>query len=173
MKKDNRIIIFTDDICEYVEKYKSDIVSNLKDNDFTDEEINDDLIFEEAQRLINWDCEDLREALNHTAQKLGRVLLLANLGFWNGRARGGEILSDLSEILRGCEDINTLYYTRKNGTLKMSATHHDGTHYIEFYEITDKGEDFIQRHEYMEREALHKALRKNGRTRNIHFEIVL
>lgn len=164
-------VIFNDNVCDYLEACKSDIIDNLESNG---EEVNDNTIYEEAQRLINFDCEDLKEALKiYDKQHNRRVLGIASLGLWNGRFKGGKILDNLSSALNACEDTNTLYCERKNGTLKLKAIHHDGTNYFSFYEITDKGERFIEQHTNMEREALHNALRKNGRSRNIHFEIAL
>jgi hypothetical protein len=165
-------IIFMDDICDYIDEYKSDIIESLEDND---EEANDDNIYKEASRYIERDCDDLKYALKLFDSKHGRVLALGSLGLWYGRAQGGKIYNTLSDaIYKLIEDSNTLYYERTNGALRMEARHHDGRNYFTFYEITSKGEDYIIKHECeLTARDLHKKLRQGGRSKAIRFEIIL
>lgn len=165
-------VIFTDDIYDYTNEYKNEIIESLEDNG---EEANDDTIYEEASRYIEWDCEDLKDALKIFDKTHGRVLALGSLGLWYGRTQGGKIYKSLSEAIYSLvEDNNTLYYERTNGALRMEARHHDGRNYFVFYEITSKGEDYIYNHECeLSAQDLHKKLRQGGRSKAVRFEIVL
>jgi len=171
----NRQVIYTDSVCDYVEAYKSDIIEQLEDNGFNKLVITSDMIYEQASSNIELDTSDLFDALKIFDRTHGRVLALADLGLWNGRFKGGKITRNLSDaVTEASEDSNTLYYERKGATLSLEARHHDGTNYFVFYEVTSKGEDYIQRNECrLTREELHNELRKNGRTRKIDFAIVL
>lgn len=175
MKKQH--IIFTDDICDYVSENREDIIASIKDTteNSDGDNISEEAIYNEAQFLINMDCDDLRQALKLFDSKHGRVLALGSLGLWYGRTQGGKIYNTLSDaIYKLIEDSNTLYYERTNGALRMEARHHDGRNYFTFYEITSKGEDYIIKHECeLTARELHKKLRQGGRSKAIRFEIIL
>ena len=61
------------------------------------------------------------------------ILVIADLGLWQGRRSGYKILSsgNINECLSCGEDYNT-YYVDEMGDLRCDAVHHDGTNYLLF-----------------------------------------
>lgn len=68
----------------------------------------------------------------------GRILCIADLGFWNGRRSGYKILgNNLNEILTtgiGCDE-KEIYCDAYN--VYAQGYHHDGRNYVEFREIRE------------------------------------
>lgn len=132
---DKKIIIYSDDVCEYVQNYKSDICEYLKENDTP---INDNNIFDEAQNNINAYYEDIKNTLSayDNNNNYKSILVVACLGLWYGKRQAQKHFNSLYNAVLYCfEDINALYFERKNTTLTLSATHHDGTNIFKFYVI--------------------------------------
>ena len=78
--------------------------------------------------------EDERENLNITTD--GRILVIADLGLWNGRRQGYKILgSRISDILSDDSDYIEWYGDGHN--IKATASHHDGTNYYEYRVIRE------------------------------------
>lgn len=67
----------------------------------------------------------------------GKVLAIADLGFWDGRRPGYKVMgSNLNEVLHGfdCDDIH-VYCDGYN--VRSDACHHDGVHHITFRLVPD------------------------------------
>lgn len=69
------------------------------------------------------------------------IVVLADLGFWNGRRKGYRIihsknLKDVFDFEKGCE-VCTWWVDLKAGTLCSEQHHHDGTHYLQYYLCKD------------------------------------
>lgn len=96
------------------------------------------------------------------------VIAIASLGLWAGRRDGGKSgkLKDL--LLLACEDDNYLYYDREDGTFKLNAHHHDGTNYFTFYQLTKKGQAYLDKHGDT-REAHHHVDTTKGYTKRIKY----
>lgn len=78
--------------------------------------------------------EDERQNLNIIAD--GRILVIADLGLWNGRRQGYKILGKrVSDILFSDADYVEWYSDGHN--IKATATHHDGTNYYEYRVIRE------------------------------------
>lgn len=153
MKK-KKNIIFTDDLSLYIDLYKSDIIENLNEKEI---KATSEAIEQEAQYMIEADAE-AQDFQNIT----GRILAVGSCGLWYGRQNGGRIFKDFNEALQNLAlDYNTIYTERKNGALQLEAIHHDGINYFKFYEISDKGEQFIINHQFLDRKTLHEKLIKN------------
>lgn len=77
------------------------------------------------------------EQCNLNTQLDGRVVAIADLGFWNGRRKGYAIgTTNLNCILSlGSQDTNKVYCDSYN--VYKTASHHDGTHYIMFRELRE------------------------------------
>lgn len=89
----------------------------------TDEGEQYDLVF----RLNNEYLYDERANLHRNAN--GRILVIADLGLWDGRCKGYKILSEnIADILynSSCDDMEW-YSDGKN--IKATGRHHDGTNY--------------------------------------------
>lgn len=73
--------------------------------------------------------DDERNNLNITTD--GDILVIADLGLWNGRRQGFKLLSRrISDILSDDADYVEWYGDGKN--IKATAIHHDGTNYYEY-----------------------------------------
>jgi hypothetical protein len=92
--------------------------------DVTDESEQYDLVF----RLNNEYLYDERANLHSNAN--GRILVIADLGLWDGRCKGYKILSDnIADILYSSCDDAEWYSDGKN--IRAIGRHHDGTnHYL-------------------------------------------
>ncbi|MCK9544851.1 MAG: hypothetical protein M0R03_22790 [Novosphingobium sp.] len=100
---------------------------------FQDSEISDDDILEYVSYTSELDYED--EVDNLTVTLDGKILAIADLGLWNGRVNGYDILSNnLSDILTRHNADRFMLYSDGRDILK-TATHHDGTNYIVYREI--------------------------------------
>lgn len=67
----------------------------------------------------------------------GKILVIANLGRWNGKFNGYKILNNnLNSILSdlGCDEV---HYYSDGKNIRMEGYHHDGTNYYLFREIKD------------------------------------
>lgn len=123
-------IIFTNDywnldtdmiIGEYCEANDIDI-NELSDFE-KDNIINDEIVswYEFEKMTLDYELDN-------------DILAIADLGLWNGRTSGYQILSDnLNNILNVSGDIIEVY--AENGNIRAKASHHDGTNYILFRKI--------------------------------------
>ena len=95
-----------------------------------------------AFRLNNEYLYDERANLHRNAN--GRILVIADLGLWNGRVKGYKILSEnIADILynSSCDDMEW-YSDGKN--IKGTGHHHDGTnHYLYRVIKEDKNIDVL------------------------------
>lgn len=90
--------------------------------------------FPEDTELCSMYLEDERTNLN--VETDGRILVIADLGLWNGRRQGYKILSsNVSDILSDNADYVEWYGDGHN--IKAIASHHDGTNYYEYRVIRE------------------------------------
>lgn len=127
-------------------KYKHVIWSNedldIKDyKDYFEEEykgvvLSDDEKYEIIQMLNNNYFED--EMFNLNKKLKGRVIVIADIGRWNGRVTGykigGNNLNDIFRLI-GQDDYITWYSDGRN--IKGVGYHHDGKNFYEFREIRE------------------------------------
>jgi len=78
----------------------------------------------------NMYLDDERENLNRRLD--GRILVLGDIGLWNGRVRGYKIIEsrNLKDILDSDCDYVEWYFDGNN--VKSTQHHHDGTNYLEY-----------------------------------------
>lgn len=91
-------------------------------------------------------------------------LVLANIGRWNGRFEGGNVIKGLSQVISQIiegEDDFEIYYEGR--TLCIDTHNHDASSYFEIYELTPKGEAYFERnsgfYQTLSDRELHKRLR--------------
>ena len=66
----------------------------------------------------------------------GRILVIADLGLWNGRKQGYRILNgNAKNIFSISEDYNEYYSDGYN--IRANCVHHDGTNHIEYRVIRE------------------------------------
>ena len=95
-------------------------------------------------------------------------VVFADLGLWYGRREGGKIIEGLWNVISQCfEDYNEIY--QKGKKLKIIAHHHDGTNFFFIKELTERGEDYADRHKYdmTDRELHYRLLDDSHYSRNV------
>lgn len=127
------IKIYNDDVCEYVNENEKYLIDTLKEND---EAINNENIFKLAHSDIEKLFYDLMQAVNYYDNVFNdnKILCVANLGLWYGHVKTQRYFKTLKEALY-FEDVNALYFERKNSTLTLRACHHDGENIYKFYSV--------------------------------------
>ena len=121
---------------ETIEALEKDILED-KESFLTDEEhswacacqLNDDYLNDERANLD---------------KELGRtIVVIANLGLWNGRRNGWKLTNstNLNGIFEGtCGDYVTWYV--EDGEIKCDDTHHDGTNHYTYRVLKDDISDW-------------------------------
>lgn len=146
-------MIFSSDVCETYENIMKDTDYLEEVKEFLDSELIDEYIWGVAYEDINIWYED--EQMNLDEILDDDVVVIADIGLWNGRRTGGKILGDnLNCIINyfGCDDIE-IYADRYD--VKSIGMHHDGRNYHLFRmikpDLTDtQRENFISKLEYGE-----------------------
>ena len=100
-----------------------------------EEDITDDMIYEEKSELENLYFDDEMENLNLRLD--GRILAIADMGLWNGRHQGYKIgKNNLNEVMTlGNEYMIEIFQDEHD--IKKISSHHDGTNFITFREIRE------------------------------------
>ena len=98
---------------DVIDKYEQyDLVSKLNDEYLGDEQMNCDI---------------------HT---VGRIIAIANLGFWNGRRMGYKLLDhNVNDCLQFEESCGYAEFYCDRYNLCSTQYHHDGSHYITYREF--------------------------------------
>lgn len=114
--------------------------------------------------------EDVEGEISHYEKTNGQrqYIILADLGLWNGRFDGGDIIVGLWNAISKCfEDYNEIY--EEGGRLKVTAHHHDGTNYFQIKELTERGEEYAERHKWdmSDRELHQKLFNDSHYSRNV------
>lgn len=129
------LTIYNDDLYDFIDNNKSDLISAIKDDDGTPDNAT---IINYASDWIAADydylCDDVSRFDEITqAQK---IYIDASLGLWYGRRKASATFKTLYEAIRKCFlDSNKLYFKNKNTTLTLEASHHDGVNVYKFYKI--------------------------------------
>lgn len=120
----------------------------------SEDEITDEDIYEEFNVYNNITFDEvIDELLRHDREvrDSGEFLVLADCGRWNGRYKGGKIMSLLS-ALNQILDFNLYQYGVKieilNNCLHIEGTHHDNTDSFMFYQLTPKGQQYYENQGY-------------------------
>lgn len=112
---------------------KEMIQSIMENEEKAESEISALMIEQERQFYAEMDFESEEENLNKPLEN--NILIIADLGLWNGRKSGYKIIkNNLKEILYSATgDYYHLYYDGFNVCARDS--HHDGVNYYTFREI--------------------------------------
>lgn len=112
--------------------WKSDYMDLNDINDW--EKVNEDDLWEYIDDTLKWDLDN--ERMNLDIPTDGRILVIADLGLWNGRKQGYKILDgNAKNIFSISEDYNEYYSDGYN--IRANCVHHDGTNYIEYRVIRE------------------------------------
>lgn len=115
--------------------------------------------WELAEEANGMRLDDERENLN--IQLNDDILVIANLGFWNGRHSGYKVLSsgNIKDCLYSNADYNT-WYLDDRGDLCCDAVHHDGTNYYTYREWKP-GVSEVQKENLLDKIYYGKATRRD------------
>ena len=113
-----------------LDDWRDDMKEQLEMNGVSSDEITEDRLYEEMLDTNSSYLDDERVNLN--IQEAQQIIIIGDLGLWNGRFQGYKMIE--SGNIRDCLYSDTDYtewYVDKYGDLRADATHHDGTnHYL-------------------------------------------
>ena len=104
-----------------------------------DEELKTDIWARDVQDWLWYTLDDRFEAFRYNLKKDIKVLVVADIGRWDGRVPGGDVttLDDAVRRIISEEDYFEFYYD--GDTIKACTENHDGTSYYSLYKVTDEG----------------------------------
>lgn len=125
---------------EMFEDYVKYFTSEDNDNYNVDDEDDYWQWVEEQQRL---DFRDLIENIKYSAYGKDSVIVVGNLGLWNGTYETQPIFFDNFEkaIYACCNDCELKSVERVGNTIEIVVAHHDGRNYFTLVFLSDKGHD--------------------------------
>ena len=94
--------------------------------DVTDENEQYQLIETMNAEYLNEERDNLNEKVN------GRILVIVDLGLWNGRRQGYKILDNTISNILYDRDAEYIAWYGDGYNIKATASHHDGTNYYEY-----------------------------------------
>lgn len=116
---------------DWKKAYKEFLEINELDKDPNDENAIWDYMIETNDEYL----DDERMNLNKNTD--GRILVIADLGLWNGRRQGYKIINgNIANILHD-GDANYIEWYGDGYNIKAIAHHHDGTNYYEYRVIRE------------------------------------
>ena len=100
-------------------------------------EMNDDQLYNLMYEINGGYLED--ERINLDIQLSKPIIVIADLGLWNGRKSGYKMIDsgNIKDCLYSDCDSNEWYVDQK-GDLRCTAIHHDGTNHYLYRVIKDK-----------------------------------
>lgn len=112
---------------------------------------------------VNFEDEDEWEKaeiqLSTFVKESNTLLLTGVIGTWQGQFRGGFFFDTLEELFKAWEDCDYVEIYEENGHLYVNCSHHDGNNDYEIKELTNKGSEYRDNHEWdMDERELHTKL---------------
>lgn len=129
--KEHKIIWSDTDL--YYDSWKDYLKAEYPD--MNDSELNE-LMYEINQNNLSDQRINLDILLNRP------IIVIADLGFWNGRKSGYKVIEsgNISDCLYSDCDYNK-WYVDKYGDLRCTAVHHDGTNYYLYRSFKDSASE--------------------------------
>lgn len=120
-----------------VKDWKDDYREFLEINDMADDPNDEDAIYDWMHAMNRAYLYD--EKLNLDKQIDGRILVIANLGLWNGNRLGYKILNcNVNEIFNiNSRGFDYAEFYGDGYNIKGTEHHHDGTNYYEYRVIRE------------------------------------
>ncbi len=113
-----------------LDDWRDDMREQLEMNGTQPDEITEDMLYDEMVRVNEDYLNDERDNLD--VQLSHPIIVIADIGRWNGRVLGYKMID--SGKINDCLYSDTDYvewYVNKDGDLKADAIHHDGqNHYL-------------------------------------------
>lgn len=119
-----------------IEDWRDDYKEYLAYNGFDERHYNDEDLYKWATELNDEYLDD--ERMNLDKQIDGRILVIADLGLWNGRKPAYKILNskNIKHILQYTYDYAEFYGDGYN--IRGTEIHHDGTNYYLYRVIREE-----------------------------------
>lgn len=157
-------LIWSSDIHEQLgttEEIKEQFKEHLEINDYTSEKIEDamngDKYLDYAYETVDIYLDDEQANVPNDNEF---YVIVAQIGRWNGTFAGGKIVRGLWDAINKCkegEDYAKIFISGKRLTVKTA--NHDGSSYFEIRKLTDRGVEYMERHDYeMSDRELHTKL---------------
>ena len=117
------------------DEWKKELILFRKENDHDNPyDVTENDVWEFINDSLDMQIDDERHNLNIKTD--GRILLIADIGRWNGRVPGYKILGrNVSDILYS--DADYIEWFSDGYNIKAVAHHHDGTNYYTYKEIRE------------------------------------
>lgn len=138
-------LIATDDFDAYVEMeggeelFLAEYNGTLCEEEDAATSIHDERVREYYDDQMNGDYDYFIDEYGNTD-----VLIIADLGLWNGRREGGKYGRLSSLMGKMIEDYNYIYFDEEKGVFVLKAIHHDGTNYFTIYKLTEEGKEYLE-----------------------------
>ena len=140
MKKEvKETILYSNDNSYSFDDVKSIIEEERWDEDDYTPVTNED-VYNRISLYQDCDWQDFEDAYEDIIDRR-RFVVLADLGRWNGRVKAKKIISGWNEFLSCFNHLDYITIKDVNGRLIVEGSHHDGHDYMEFRELTEKGEE--------------------------------
>ena len=142
MKAVERVIYNNYDLEKYFEDAKEYLIDEYDNEDPTENEI-----WDEIYRMDELDRDDVFDELKDIFSN-GKFIAIGTCGLWTGNYAGGFVFNDFDEMCSYFSGCDYFKFWDENGHLFVKASHHDGTHYVEVKQLTEKGIKYLENWEY-------------------------
>ena len=116
------------------EDWREDYREFIENNELDDDPENDDSLWNYINESLGYYLDD--ERMNLDKKTEGRILVIADLGLWDGRKKGYGILEgNIANILTTIGDYTEWYSDGYN--IRATEIHHDGTNFYEYRVIRE------------------------------------
>ena len=117
------------------EDWRKDYEEVARENEWDEDTSDPDNLWQYMIATHNTYLDDERYNLNKYLN--GRILIVADLGLWNGRKQGYKIIDgNISNILYD-NDADFIEWYADQYNIRATAHHHDGTNYYLYREIRE------------------------------------
>lgn len=117
------------------EDWRKDYEEVARENEWDEDTSDPDNLWQYMIATHNTYLDDERYNLNKYLD--GRILIIADLGLWNGRKRGYKIIDgNISNILYD-NDADFIEWYADQYNIRATAHHHDGTNHYLYREIRE------------------------------------
>lgn len=117
------------------EDWRKDYEEVARENEWDEDTSDPDNLWQYMIATHNTYLDDERYNLNKYLD--GRILIIADLGLWNGRKQGYKIIDgNISNILYD-NDADFIEWYADQYNIRATAHHHDGTNYYLYREIRE------------------------------------
>lgn len=141
MKKEvKETILYSNDIDSYSFDDVKSIVEEERWMNDDDRPVTDEDVYNQIYFYQDCDWQDFEDAYEDIIDRR-RFVVLADFGRWNGRAKAKKIISSWNEFVACFSHLDYITIKDVNGRLIVEGSHHDGHDYMEFRELTEKGEE--------------------------------